>query len=411
MKSDLDQILAENDLAGIVVVGPGSHNPAMVYLTGGGHLTTADLIRRKGHLGMLFHGPMERDEAAKSGLETRSYSNYPFAELMKETGGDRFKASVLLYQRMLSDAGLIAGRVALYGKKDLGLGYSLFTALQQAMPEITFVGDLENKVMQRAMMTKDENEVARIRRVGQITQQVVERTADFLCGQRVRENVLVKNDGTPITIGMVKGLINLWLAELGLENPEGTIFAIGRDAGVPHSSGNADDWLRMGQTIVYDIFPCETGGGYFYDMTRTWCLGYAPDEVQAVYDNVRSVFETIVAELRPGKHFGEYQKRTCELFAQQGHPTVMTTPDTEEGYVHSLGHGVGLNIHERPFSGAFAHPEDVLAPGSVITIEPGLYYPSRGMGVRIENTYWVQPDGAIEALVNPSIDLVLPVKG
>ena len=95
------------------------------------------------------------------------------------------------------------------------------------------------------------------------------------------EDMLIGRDGEPVTIGQVKGLINLWLAERGAENPEGTIFAIGRDAAVPHSSGNPSDILRLGQTIVFDIYPCEAGGGYFYDFTRTWCLGYAPDDVQA----------------------------------------------------------------------------------------------------------------------------------
>ena len=230
MKNQLDTILEDNDLDGMLVVGPGAHNPAMVYLTGGGHLTNADLIKRRGHAGVLFHGAMERDEAAKTGLETRSYGLYPMLDLLKETEGDRFRAVVLRYQRMLHDAGLTSGRVVLYGQMDLGLGYSIFSALQDALPEITFVGDLENKVLKRAMMTKDEGEVQRIRRVGQVTQAVVEKTADYLCGQKVKDGILVKTDGQPVTIGEVKGLINLWLAERGVENPEGTIFAIGRDA-------------------------------------------------------------------------------------------------------------------------------------------------------------------------------------
>jgi Xaa-Pro aminopeptidase len=333
------------------------------------------------------------------------------SDLLKETGGDRFRAVVLRYQRMLSDSGLTAGRIALFGKIDLGLGFSIFSALQEAMPEVTFVGDLENKIMQNAMMTKDDGEVARIRRVGEVTQAVVEKVADYLSGQRVRDEILIKADGEALTIGEVKGLINLWLAERGVENPEGTIFAIGRDAGVPHSSGNPEDVLRLGRTIVFDIFPCEAGGGYYHDLTRTWCLGYAPDETVALYEDVKQVYDQVVSELRPGEPFNRYQKRVCELFEGQGHPTILHQPETEEGYVHSLGHGVGLHIHERPFSGMTAAAEDVLAPGSIITIEPGLYYPSRGLGVRLENTVWVRPDGAIETLVMPSMDLVIPVKG
>ena len=133
-------------------------------------------------------------------------------------------------------------------------------------------------------------------------------------------------DGSPITIGEVKRKINLWLAEHGVENPEGTIFAIGRDAGIPHSTGTATDALRLGQTIVYDIFPCEAGGGYFYDFTRTWCLGYAPDSVLKVYEDVKKVYDTLPAELKLNAPFANYQKRTCELFEAMGHPTIMTNP-------------------------------------------------------------------------------------
>jgi Xaa-Pro aminopeptidase len=210
-------------------------------------------------------------------------------------------------------------------------------------------------------------------------------------------------------VGHIKQNINLWLAEAGVENPEGTIFAIGRDAGVPHSSGNPQDILYLGQTIVFDIFPAEAGGGYFYDFTRTWCLGYAPDEAQSLYEDVLDIYQTIMDELEVNALCSQYQDRTCELFEAQGHPTIKSDPQTQEGYVHSLGHGVGLYIHEYPrFSSNFK--EDRLAPGSVVTVEPGLYYPEKGMGVRLENTIWVRPDGKMEVLADYPLDLVLPVK-
>ena len=411
MKSDLERIMMENQLDGILVVGPGMHNPAMVYLTGGGHLTNADLIIKRGKTGMLFHGPMERDEAAKSGLELRSYSAYPFAEYMKQTHQDRPQAMVLRYKQMFTDAGLTSGRVGLFGKMDAGHALTLFSGLQAAMPGLTLVGDVENKILQQAMSTKDEQEVARICRMGKVTVDVVGKTADYLTSQMVKDGMLVKPDGKPVTIGDVKQKINLWLAESGVENPEGTIFAIGRDAGVPHSGGNPEDIIRLGQPIVYDIFPCEAGGGYYYDFTRTWCLGYAPKEVAALYDQVLQVFKQVTGDLEAGMPFTGAQRHTCDLFEAMGHPTIQSNPVTEAGYVHSVGHGVGLNIHERPFSGSTATPEEILAPGCVFTIEPGLYYPERGMGVRLENSLWVRPDGVIETLAEYPLDLVLPMKG
>ena len=89
-----------------------------------------------------------------------------------------------------------------------------------------------------------------------------ERPQEYLTSRQVRGEVLLAEDGEPLTIGRVKGLINLWLAELGAENPEGTIFAIGRDAGVPHSSGNPADvscaWARRLSMIS---FPAKQAAG------------------------------------------------------------------------------------------------------------------------------------------------------
>ena len=411
MKSDLDQIMSENHLDGLWVMGSAMHNPAMVYMTGGGHITNADVIKKQGQTGVLFHGSMERDEAAKSGLTLRGYSSYPYANLLREADGDRFRAEVLRNRHMLEDAGLTSGRVAIYGKMDIGVGFSKLSALEKELPGLSFIGDLENRFLQRAMMTKDMSEVERIRQVGKVTIEVVGRVADLLSHSDVKNQTLIKADGQLLTIGDVKGKINLWLAECGVENPQGTIFSIGKDAGVPHSGGNPSDPMRLGQTIVFDIYPCEEGGGYYHDFTRTWSLGYATDEVSEIYQQVRTVFDTISSELQIGKPFGSYQTRTCELFEAMGHPTVLSKPETDEGYVHSLGHGVGLNIHERPFSGSSALAEDLLTPGTVVTLEPGLYYPSRGLGVRLENTVWVRPDGVFETLVDFPLDLVLPVKG
>jgi len=303
-----------------------------------------------------------------------------------------------------------AGRIALYGRVDLGNGFATFQALQQALPELEFIGYQDDDLLLQAMATKDEQEINRIRQMGKITTQVVACVADYLSTRPVRNGILLDPSGEPLTIAEVKSRINLWLAEAGAENPEGTIFAIGHDAGVPHSIGNPTDHLRLGQTIVFDIYPCEAGGGYFYDFTRTWCLGYAPDEAQALYENVLSVYQQIISELKVKRLFKDYQARACELFESQGHPTVRMDPETETGYVHSLGHGVGLHIHERPFSGVTATASEVLALGSVITIEPGLYYPERGLGMRLEDTLWVCPDGSFEILANYPLDLVIPVK-
>jgi Xaa-Pro aminopeptidase len=309
---------------------------------------------------------------------------------------------------MLTEFELTSGKIAIYGKMDVGSSYAIFSGLNARLPDLEIMGQLGDSLLLHAMATKDEHEVDRIRAMGAITVSVVEKVADFLTSHKTKNSILVKSNGAPLTIGEVKNQINLWLAESGVENPEGTIFAIGRDAGVPHSSGNPKDILELGKTIIFDIFPAEAGGGYFFDFTRTWCLGYAPDKIMELYEDVSKVYQQIMSEIKVNSLSSQYQDRTCELFAEMGHPTINSNPQTQEGYVHSLGHGVGLYIHEYPrISSNFKN--DRLSPGSVVTIEPGLYYPERGMGVRLEDTVWVRPDGEMEILAPYPHDLVLPV--
>jgi len=369
MKTDLDQLMEAQSVDGLLITGPAQQNPAMVYLTGRRHLTNADLIKKRGQPPILFHGPMERDEAARAGLQTISYSAYPMADLLKASGGNRSQALVLRYQKMLADAGIQSGRLLLYGRGEVGTALSFYTDLQQAMPGLQILGDADEALLPQARVTKDADEIEAIRRMGQVTVEVVGCVADFLSSHHARDGRLVKADGQPLRIGEVKNRINLWLAERGAENPEDTIFAIGRDAGVPHSSGNPEDELRLGQTIVFDIYPNEAGGGYFYDFTRTWCLGYAPDEALALYEQVQDVYNTMKSSFVVNTPCPPYQRQACELFEARGHATVLSHPET------------------------------------------GLYYPERGLGVRLEDTLWVTPSGQIEVLAPYPMNLVLPVKG
>ena len=410
MKSDIDKLIQENNAEALWVTGPAQHNPAMVYLTGGGHITQADAIKLPGKPVLLCHPPMERDEAIRTGLPTLNYSKYPINERLKLAGGDRSKAQALLYKYIFKEIGLTSGKVIIYGNTDAGKFLSVVNSLHEMLPGLTFEGDLDDAVLLQAMATKEPEELERIRRMGEVVTTVVGRVADFLTGHKVDNEVLIKKDGTPLLIGDVKGLINLWLAELGAENPEDTIFAIGRDAGIPHSSGTPTDPIKFGQTIVFDIFPCEKGGGYFYDFTRTWCLGYAPDDVQQLYDQVKSVYHQVVSELATYQNAAQFQARTCELFEAMGHTTPRQDPQVESGYVHSLGHGVGLNIHEKPWFSRKEDPTNALVPGSVFTIEPGLYYPDKGMGVRLEDTYFVTSQGEFKRFVDFPKELVLKMK-
>jgi Xaa-Pro aminopeptidase len=412
MKFDLDALMQSKNLDIILVVGNATHNPPMYYLTGGGHVNAAMLIKKRGEGAVLFCNDMEREEAAKSGLKVVPLGTYPWQEMLKEAGGDVARMSAMRLKRMFADCGVKSGRVGLYGHSDVSSILAMLEQFRSLAPKITIVGEpRDGSLFMYAMETKDEAEVRRIRKVGQVTTEVVRRVAEYLTSREVRaDEVLLKEDGSPLTVADVKSRIDLWLAELGAENPEGCIFAIGRDAGVPHSAGTPTDLLRLGQTIVFDIYPCEAGGGYFYDFTRTWSLGYATPEAQKLYDEVKAVYDKVTENLDLNASFKDYQRLVCEEYEKNGHNTPLNTAAPTEGYVHSLGHGVGLNIHERPWSGLTATDDNLLKPGVVVTCEPGLYYPDKGMGVRIEDTYWVRPDGKMEKLAEYPYEFVLEMK-
>ena len=412
MKSDLDALMKARELDALLVFGDAEQNPPMYYFVGGGHVSAALLIKKAGKEPVLFYNDMEREEAAKSGLKTVSFSEFPITDFQEQTNGDFQTANALRIQKILSEYGLSGGRVAVYGKVELSQMFGVMMKMASLMPELEFVGESSmDSVILRAMETKDAVEVARIRQMGAVTTTVVKMVQDYLTSCEVREDeVLLKEDGYPLTIGDVKSKISLWLAERGAADVEGVIFAIGHDAGVPHSVGNPKDLMTLGKTIVFDIFPAEQGGGYFYDFTRTWSLGYSTPEAQALYDQVHEIYNKVIENLDLNASFIDYQRMTCEYFESKGHKTQLNTQAPLDGYVHSLGHGVGINIHERPWSGLTAGEDNILKPGVVITIEPGLYYPEKGMGVRIEDTYWVRPDGNMELLAEYPYNFVLPMK-
>jgi Xaa-Pro aminopeptidase len=232
---------------------------------------------------------------------------------------------------------------------------------------------------------------------------------DFIASHRASGDMVVDDAGAPLTIGAVKRFVLHALLDHDLEDT-GMIFAQGRDAGFPHSRGQADQALRLGQTIVFDLFPREAGGGYHHDMTRTWCIGHAPPAAQALYDDVMAAFDAALAAYAVGAPTHHMQEAVQTLFEERGHPTLRSDPGTMAGYVHSLGHGVGLEIHERP---AISHMlrGDVFRVGNCITIEPGLYYPERGMGVRVEDLFIIDEGGALGSLTPFRKDLVLPLRG
>jgi Xaa-Pro aminopeptidase len=298
--------------------------------------------------------------------------------------------------------------VGIYGVGQIHVYLNLYDRLRAAYPQYEFVGETGLTLFDEAMQTKDTDELERMRRVAAGTNEVVEATWDYIANHALSaDETVVKEDGTPLTIGDVRSFFMRELAARGLEDT-GTIFAQGRDGGFPHSRGEDTQALKAGQAIVFDIFPRERGGGYHHDMTRTWSIGYATPEVQKAYDEVMESFDVAVETFRNGDKASNLQIAVLNYLEGKGHKTQRSHPGSMDGYVHSLGHGVGLQIHERP-SLSHMRTEDILQTGNFITIEPGVYYPDAGYGVRVEDTFYITEQGELISLTPFRKDLVIPM--
>jgi Xaa-Pro aminopeptidase len=405
MKQDLDRLMEERGLEAAFISGTVHGNPAMVYMTNGAGLTKGMVIKKRGIEPVLLCWPMEREVAAASGLTTVNLAKYDYNALIRETG-DQLAATVQFYRRIFADLD-VSGRVGFYGMRDQGRAWTLLNTLDAELDGIEVCGEFDVTLIEAARTTKDADEAARVRQMGKRTCDIIGQTIAFLQAHDVKNGALVQADGAPLTVGHVHAQINRFIAEQGLEDPEGFIFSIGRDAGVPHNKGTLNAVMELGETIVFDIFPREAGGGYFADVTRTFCLGHAPAEVKKIYRDVYDCQAQILGAYEVDAEAKRYQQMTCAFFAERGHPTIADDAQIESGYVHTIGHGLGLDIHEEPRFADLPSNADVLKPGHIFTCEPGLYYPDRGYGVRIEDDVWIDAEGSVHNLTDFPKELVI----
>lgn len=401
MRADIDSLMRSLGLAGLVVLAHDRYSPAFYYATGqkihhGVYLRSAD---GSAH---LVHDPMERDQAALVGCETSSYAQHGFLQLVK-TADSAARGYGELIGQLLEQMG-IRGRVAFVGDTSAGWAFAMLSHLRAMHPAIE-IDATQPDVLAQAAMTKEESELEKIRHCSRGAVAAMHAARSYLGALRRRGEHLTDGVHEVVTLGHVRALIHRTFAENGLAEDGESIVAQGRDAGVPHNRGNDAEPVRTGTAILIDIFPSEAGGGYHTDMTRTYCLGPAPQPLRELYADCRQVFDAGVAKARAGVPCRDLQELTCDLFVKQGHATIRENQALEEGYVHSLGHGVGLAVHEGPRLGGPPENQTLLQPGHVVSIEPGLYYPSRDMGVRIEDLVAVRTDGSLEILTPATYDL------
>lgn len=188
--------------------------------------------------------------------------------------------------------------------------------------------------------------------------------------------------GAALTSERIKFAIETACLEAGSVSTD-TIVAGGDQACDPHERGSGP--LRPHELIVIDIFPRVTRTGFHGDMTRTFLKGRATDRQHALVDAVRAAQLAALAKVRAGVKGRDVHAQCVEVFASRGFETKHTAKGSV-GFFHGTGHGLGLAIHEPPRMGMTS--DDVLKAGSVVTVEPGLYYPGVG-GCRIEDVVQV----------------------
>jgi Xaa-Pro aminopeptidase len=408
MKSDLDALMQKRGLDAVLIAGGEGYSEVRDYMSNGAHITGGYIVKTVANDPLLIVSGMETEEAKKSGYPVKGWNELGYFELFAKHDPDT--VAIMFWGICLEAAGVNSGTIGLYGRGDINAYVKLFAmANEHYAGRYTFVGESGRTLFDEAFLTKDAAEIERIKSVAQRTNEVVEATWNLIANHQANaDEILVNDAGQVLTIGAVKRFVRMQLMERGLEDTD-MIFAQGRDAGFPHSRGEEQQALKLGQSIVFDLFPRELGGGYHHDMTRTWCIGYAPPEVQKAYDEVITAFDKSLEDFAVGKPTHKMQEAVLDYFESLGHPTNRSDSSANEGYVHSLGHGVGLHIHERP-SISHLRFDDVWQKGNVVTIEPGLYYPERGFGVRVEDMFIITDVGELISVTPFKKDLILPVR-
>ncbi len=377
MDVDLSQLrshLAETDLDGYLIDAPGS-DADQRYVSGFSApdayqtLVTGDGV----HLLVsgLEYGRATSEAAADTVTNTAAYDAQ---ELQAEYGPREGKLRML--EAFLADHDVASVAVP----EDCPVGTA--DGLRERGIDVTVETE---GVVGRIRATKTDEEIEHVRATQASNQLAMAVAEGLIAGAEVRDGVLYHED-EPLTSERVTTEIEIALLREGCALDE-TIVACGADAADPHDRGSGR--LEAGESIVIDIFPRDKETKYYGDMTRTFVRGEPSDELARRYEVTHEAFEAALDAIEPGVTGEAVHDRVCDVIEDAGYATLRSDPETDTGFIHGTGHGVGLDIHEGPrisFTGG------ELEAGHVVTVEPGIYDPAVG-GVRIEDLVVVTEDG------------------
>ncbi len=248
---------------------------------------------------------------------------------------------------------------------------------------------------------KSGAELAGIRRAQQAAEEGMAAARELLRRSSPDHHGELHVSGRPLSVADVKAAVaSAFLAN----DATASVFVVshGPQAAIAHHLG--DGHLRAGEPIIVDLWPRDNASSCFADMTRTFVVGDVPAEVAEWHELCLKALEQARDRARPGETGRELFATACEVFEAEGHLTMRTKAQgvpLEEGFFHSLGHGVGLEAHEQPHLSLLGSAP--LVAGDVLALEPGLYRPGLG-GVRLEDLVRVGEDGP-EVLTDFPYDL------
>ena len=233
-------------------------------------------------------------------------------------------------------------------------------------------------------LKKNKDEVRSLKHSLRKTADAIKVAVTIISLSKIKNNKLYYKNKL-LTSEIVKGEINSSLSRWGYSATH-TIVASGVQGSMPHHSGTGP--IIASTPVVIDIFPRSQQTGYFGDMTRTVIKGAPSKEIKKMYKVVLEGQKIGLSKIKHGVKSADVHKAIIDYFDRSGFKTG-NIEGKQQGFIHSTGHGLGLEIHEPPRVGM---GDEILKSGNVVTVEPGLYYEKLG-GIRIEDVVLVRKNG------------------